>query len=320
MAQFLYLITSHTNPAQVIRLARALHRASPDSQIAIHHDKSAEALPTFDSGEMPYLRLVPNPIACRWGDFSVTEAFLHSSKWALNHLEFDWLVWISGQDYPLGDLRGFEEALSRSGRDGALRYFPALAPDKWPKGIGLRRYYYQYYEFPLLNYTYKLPQMLQRAFEAARKYINDRPLPIKLIPQTRNRSPLIGLRALRPPFGKKFICYGGWNWCNLSMRAVKRLHDAVAQQPGIVRYYRRALLGDESFIHTMLLNMPDLNFENESYRYVKWDKSSHGTSAVPIYQDELGDVLKAGKPFARKFDTRVDAVALEQLDKLLAHG
>jgi hypothetical protein len=148
MDKFLYLVFSHTNPDQVRRLANTICRHSPRGRVVIHHDGSQPALSSSGFADAARVSVVPRPLPVRWGDFSFVQAFLHSTEWILRDIDFDWLVTISGMDYPIQPLSRFETLLASSGADGFFRYFAVLEPGHWPENTGRRRYYYNYYTWP----------------------------------------------------------------------------------------------------------------------------------------------------------------------------
>ena len=154
--KFVYFITSHTKPRQVLRLCSTLRKGSPLAEIVVHHDPTAEPL---DAHTLSALRihLIPNPIAVRWGDFSLTEAILFSMRWIEQNVEYDWLIYVSGQDYPVRPLRTIEADLTASKSDAFVTAFLCDDPGHWPAGEGFKRYYFRYFDLPHFPYYYRSP-------------------------------------------------------------------------------------------------------------------------------------------------------------------
>ena len=82
---------------------------------------------------------------------SVLEPYLTALDWLAEHeVDFDWLIYLTGQDYPTLPLPESEAFLERSGKDGFLSYWDIRAkPGYWGDSRrGLRRYLYQYRPVP----------------------------------------------------------------------------------------------------------------------------------------------------------------------------
>ena len=99
-----YVVLSHRGPDQVLRLARTLRTGSPESTVVLHHDDRAVAL-----DEARCARSAASSACCRRrrsrgaGRRSST-CCCAACAWALERVEFDWLVVLSGQDYPIRPL------------------------------------------------------------------------------------------------------------------------------------------------------------------------------------------------------------------------
>ena len=310
MAQFAYLIFSHTNPTQVLRLAKAIRRSSRFAHIVIHHDISKSRLHVPDGAQV---HLIPNPVAVEWADFSQVEMFLHSTAWILEHLAFDWLVVISGQDYPVEPLADFEARLETSGQDAFAEHFPALTAATWPKHTGERRYYFRYCRVPRIAHYYMLPESLKRRLNGAKSWFNDAQPFVTIRTGPRKIPTQVGLRRLRVPFNGDFVCYGGADWFNLNKKSVRKIHEFVIDHPRVVNHYRSTYLPSESFVPTILLNDPDLRVFNDSCRYVAWEGTSAASPRI-IRASDLDKVFESRHPFARKFDENIDADVLDLLD------
>ena len=310
MTRFAYLIFSYKNPGQVLRLAAAIHRGSPLAHVVIHHDISKSQLRVPAGAQF---HLIPNPVAVEWGDFSQIEMFLHSTEWMLNNLRFDWLVVLSGQDYPLKPLEAFEARLASSGYDAYLEHFPALTATTWPEGTGKRRYYLRYFKVPRIAPYYLLPESLRSRITNLRYWLNDAQSFINIRVPPGKSGARLGVRRLTVPFNRDFICYGGADWFNLNLKSVQAVHKFAADHPGILDYYRATYVPSESFVPTVLANSPGLRLANDSCRYVAWVSESAANPRI-IRTSDLDEVCASGQPFARKFDAQVDANVLDLLD------
>ena len=108
---------NHRDPAQLMRLVATLRLELPEAPIVVHNDKFRAdiAAATMDSIGNAYLLTSDEPIY--WADFSLVAAFWRSMAWIIEHIEFDWLILLSAQDYPIKSLARLGE-LSRRHRCG----------------------------------------------------------------------------------------------------------------------------------------------------------------------------------------------------------
>ena len=124
MVKVVYLILTHTNPEQILRLVKSLSSGNSASHIVIHHNYSCSDLCTDPFERFNNVHLVEDPVCVRWGEFSLTQAVLHSIEWISRKFKFNWLVFISGQDYPIQPIREIEKFLNTTNYDGFIRAVP----------------------------------------------------------------------------------------------------------------------------------------------------------------------------------------------------
>lgn len=319
MHRFLYVVTAHSEPAQVERLARALLAASEAGRVLIHFDPSRGRLPAAAFADEPRIAIYPEPMPVRWGDFSLVDVLLNLLAWAREKIPFDWVVWISGQDYPLGRLDTFEHQLASGSADAWFRYFPAYTHAGWPVGEGLRRYGYYYYVMPSFERYYLLPAYFRRLLERLTKKFNGAQGLMQFRLRHRNNPAKLGLRATNTPFSPGMPCIAGWSWLNLNARAVAKLLEFVAGNPAYVAHFRLTYCPDESFFHTILVNDPELTVANDPLRHICWEERPYSSNPRVITRGPLLDAaLASGSPFGRKFSMDIDAECLDVLDARIA--
>jgi hypothetical protein len=149
MTQLLFLIAAHKNPVQVVRLVHRLKRECPTAGVLIHYDPRGEPLAPAAFSTWDDVHIFPHPISVGWGEFSVVESELRCIDWLWQRqIDFDWLVLLSGQDYPSRPLSDLNTLLSTTAYDGFLEYFSIFAVPEtawgWEGQLGLERYYYRY--------------------------------------------------------------------------------------------------------------------------------------------------------------------------------
>ncbi|HKK14077.1 MAG TPA: beta-1,6-N-acetylglucosaminyltransferase [Gammaproteobacteria bacterium] len=314
----LYLVFSHDHQEQLARLVRAVRRLSPGSLIAVHHDPQKEPLGSGLLEGVGNVHVIPDPVAGQWGDFSLVEQYLHSFRWCLQNLDFDWVVTLTGLSYPVMHLEKFEASLQESGFDAFVYHFDAFDPGHWPKGTGVTRYLFAYFRLPRNPYYYKVPARLKTALSRLRRAFNEGQPWFRIVPMPRGARTRLGVRRLSMPFNRDFVICGGRQMLNMSRPALERVFSYLDEHPRYIAYAKRTLIPDESFFTSIVANDPGIRVCNEVRRYIKWPSAtSHAASGAVISRDEVDDILKSGQPFALKFDSRVDALALDKVDAFL---
>lgn len=298
-----YLITSHRLPRQVLRLAAVLRRGSAGAAIVVHHDGR---VPSLERAALDRLdvRLVEPAHRVAWGHFSHVDAVLRSLSWLLNRLELDWVVLISGQDYPIQPIAEIERRLAFADVDAFIEAVPCDAPQGGLIDEFTLRYHFRWYRIPRW-----LTGEPMRAV-AARSHVRIRVLP--------RSGAWLGIRSGRTPFKGEFMCYRGADWFSLSRKAVELVLEQCGERAALMRYYRRTLIPSESVVQTILGNQQALRISGDVRRYTQWEQP-HKTGPRVLGLDDLEAVLRAPADFARKFDEEVDTRVLDEIDRRV-HG
>jgi hypothetical protein len=296
-----YLVQSHRDPDQIARLVRTLRDESPDAIVHVSHDFTSSPL---DLAGMP--GVVVRPAAGGYGDFSHVRRYLDAVD-DLAGAGLDWIVNITGQDYPLRPLADAEADLAAGGADGYLEYFPALDPARstWPARRARTRYLFRHRRLvPLSPAAKRRLRPLQ-----ALNYVQ----PLFRLQVSYGLT--VGVRR-RSPFGPGFVLYGGSAYHSLSWACVEYLREFCAGHPEIVRYYEQTLSPVESIVQTILLNSGRFDLRDDCRRYFDFRGS---TFNHPRYLGvgDLPRALASGADFARKID---DPAVLDALDAVLARA
>jgi hypothetical protein len=295
-----YLVVSHTLPRQVLRLMSVLRRASPRALLLSHHDDRTSQLDRAALDALDVVRIEPpSPVA--WGEFAQLAMILRCLRFAVAQADFDWLVLLSGQDYPVRPVAEIERSLALADVDAfaetrACERPPLAAiPDEFAA-----RYFFRWR--PLSR---RAPTRLVRAAGLRGRLVRLRAMPT---------GTWVGVRALRSPFGSAFGCYRGGDWLTLSRAAVEAVQRFAADRPDVVGYYAHTLHPNESFIQTVLANDASLRLSGDTRRINVWDRP-HMSGPRVLTMDDLERVLGSGADFARKFDETVDRAVLDELDR-----
>jgi hypothetical protein len=239
-----YLVTSHRLPEQVLRLVTLLRRGSPQATILVHHndvectvDRAALAAVGAD--------VVEPPTPVQWGEFSQVAMLLRCIRRLLAGSPFEWLVLLSGQDYPIRPLDEVERELGTRGFDAYIEMFRCERPASYADYDEFAsRYHYRWHVVPnaLRGPALWLAPHVQ-------PFVRARTLPAGL---------RIGVPARRSPFGAGLVCHYGPDWFTLSRRAAEAVERFADDRPDVVRHFRQTLCPSESFVHTILAGEPGL--------------------------------------------------------------
>jgi len=289
-----YLVLSHRNPEQVLRLVGALTEG-PAAEVLVRHDARFS---TLDEGHLDRLgaRSLHDDIEFEWGGWSQLQMLLACLDQA-RELDPDWLLVLSGQDYPLRPMAAIEKELAHSGSDAMLGHAWELETDRVPGPPAddfFLRYAYRHY--PAAGFIPRLPGKL-------------RPLAYR-----RELPELLGLRRTRLPFRDGFRCFVSADWLTLNRTALCAVLDAARERRSLMRYYRRAAIPSESFFATVLLNDSSLRVARHNRRFLSFEGplTPHPDTLTVA---DLDRILASECDFARKFDAEVDAEVLDALDE-----
>ena len=296
-----YLVMSHALPDQVLRLVRTLRGGSPAAPVLIHHDDRRSALDQGALGRLGGVELVAPPTAVVWGWTSQLDMVLRCFAWLLERIEFDWVTTISGQDYPIRPLAQIEHDLIAGPYDGYVQGVEVPRPPwtRRPADEFSRRYHYRYRRIRPPG------SRLRRAIHAARPVLELRDMPW---------GTLLGRRCATP-FSPALPCRAGSDWLTLSRPCVEAVAAAARLHPELLRHYRRVLLPTESFAHTVLHATPGLRLSGDARRFTSWTPGALHPDVLGLA--DLERMLGSGADFARKFDMRIDAAVLDELDRVI---
>ena len=303
----LYLIQSHKNPRQISRLVHTIRKSSPDSYILVSHDFRACDLDVTPLRNLPDVEVISG-VGGRV-DFSIIQGYLNAINWLFSHnIEFDWLINLSGQDYPIQPLPHIERILKNTEYDGFLDFFDALnEPTKWGIKQARERYLYQYW-YSNVN----LPSIFKKLIHRSGKIMNNSQDVLK-ISWSFDRL-MVGVIANPPVFNENFLCYVGSYFHTLSKNCVQFLHDYANKNISLVEYYKKTCVPDESFIQTILVNSGKFNFCNDSKRYIDFSNYCRDGHPRTLTIEDYPKIIKTDTHFARKFDLAKDSKIFDMLD------
>lgn len=287
-----YLLLVHANAKHLQRLIERLR--SENAMFFLHVDKKTDrqAFAHLQSGDV---RMVDDPVAVHWGDFSQVEAILKLIATALAAGKFERFVLLSGADYPLQPTADINAFFAMHPTDEFINMvrMPCEAAGK-----------------PLARLTtYTLSPTLSPLRRLAIKLM----LKTRMMPRQRDLQRTLG--SIAP--------YGGSTWWALTRAACEYIVEFVRRNPSVVRFFQGTQYADETFLHTILGNSTLLPNVRRNLTYTDW--SAGGSSPANISDAHVDyfrehqhfastDVYGAGPiMFARKFNDN-DGALLELLD------
>jgi Core-2/I-Branching enzyme len=285
-----YVVISHRNPEQVLRLVRAL-REGPSARVLVRHDPRGESLPNADieaAGGEP----IEDRFKSGWGGWSQLQLMLGCLREAMARHNPEWTLILSGQDYPLRPLAEIEAELEASPADaclGAVRAVEERRPAEGEDEFFLRCRYRHYTR----------PRVIPAAL----------PGRMRPLAYARELPPLVGVRRIEPP---PLELYASADWLTLRRPATQAVLDA-SEDRRLRRHFRRVAVPSESFFASVLLGNLSLIVERDNRRFTAF---AHGAPhPKTLTTSDFDRLLASGADFARKFDTGVDSHVLDLLDE-----
>jgi hypothetical protein len=303
-----FVIQTFKDLDQIERLARTISRGTRDRLVVVSHRgtdldrRRLEASDTID-------RVLPSPGGR--GRFGVIDGLISALRWLERQpRSYEWLLVLSGQDYPIRPLADLEAELAQSKFDGYFHHFDALdaaaalaPPMNWPQSEVISRYFFRYAALK------ENPSSMERALLKLPRLILDRSDRWRL---HTSFGLMLGTRPVNMPFSPDFKLYGGSYWLTISRRAVHSILEFVDERPDIVDYFRGVIVPEEAFVQTVLANDRALRLSTREQRYMEFDQR-HGHPRE-FTLDDLPRVLDSGCFFARKFDMRRAPAVLDAID------
>jgi len=313
--RFVYAIYSHSNPEQVLRLIRAIRALSPLSHIVVHHDPSISRLKTQDVSNAGGIA-IPNPVPGAWGDYALVRQHLHTMRWCMNHLEFEWYITLTGQTYPIKPLNGFEEFLSDTPNDAYISYFNAYDQNIWPNDEAVRRYHYRYIQLPRFLYWHKVPAKLRKQIPTLVRLFNRSQPLLKIFQFPKSLPTRLGRLQCQQPFGRQMPLIGSNLNSNYRRHVVQHIIKYGDEHPEYTRYFSKTALPDEVFFSTIVCNDKNILVANDSLRHIFWPAPN--AASVAVMDMTHWDQLQTSTAyFGLKFDQHTCPEILQELDRKL---
>lgn len=298
-----FLVSTYHLPDQAARLVRRLS-AVPGSTVLVHHDRAAPAASAAALraavADLSNVVMLPSRV-CRYATFDHVRVTLDGISWLVDHdVEFGHLVLLTGQCYPLmstSDLSSWFE--QRGGR--TVMEVRELPHPTWPDGG-----YNRVDAWVLSLAAERVPGALRRLLPKRAGWVAV-PKPSLL------RHRMGGRLAVHVPAALGDL-YGGLGYWAMADAHARYVHAHAAPY---VRFFRWGYIPDELFFQTVLANSPHRDeIDDERMHLVDFQRQG-GMNPYVWRSADLDHLLASDRPFARKFDVRVDADVLDALDRHL---
>ena len=271
-------ILSHRDPDLLRRLVDRVLEGERTVAL-VHHDPRG-----VPHGLVPHdrLLLVDDPQPCDWGRMNLATAMLRLLETGVARVpDLEWLLLVSGQDYPAQHLRRTEQALAGADADAMLRWFDVPddpRDDVHPWQTRCRTRYLRRLRIPGDRRSVPFPRPLHPFRGGTRLFIGDM-------------------------------------WANLRAPAVHHVLEQRERLARVERYLSRCSVPDEALLPSLLLNDADhLRIRGERKRWIRWvEGSPHPELLRP---EDVPAVAASGDFFARKVDGTATAEVLDRLDTL----
>jgi hypothetical protein len=303
-----FVVQTFKDLEQVERLARTIASGTNERQIVVsHRGTDLDRKRLENSGVMD--RVLPSPGGR--GRFGVIDGLISAFRWLEKQPRpYDWVVVLSGQDYPIRPLAELETELEKATHDGYFHHFEALneaaaaaPPMFWPQREVDDRYQFEYavlkeHSTALERFLLKVPRLLSERTQNYRFHTG--------------YGLMFGKRLKQTPFSREFKLYGGSYWLTINRKAVRSVLSFCDERPDIVNYFRGVIVPEEAFLQTVLANDPALRLSTRELRYMEFDQR-YGHPREFAMAD-LPRVFASGCFFARKFDMRRNPEVLDAID------
>jgi hypothetical protein len=294
-----FVVLTHAHPAQLRRLAGRLHRSFDGPPVVVHHDFGQS--PCAPDGLPPGLTFVRDWVPTRWATWSLVEATLRALRdLAARPDAPEWVTLLSGADYPVRPAAAILRDLEAGGADAYVQH--VRVDPAYPPAAGA--------DSPALGFPVGEGRRNHR--RSVRRYFGRR---------IRARVPGLGAvvlaRSSYPALVRRLAPYGPGRWCfvgsqffTLRQSAVRHLLDWHAANAWLAGHLAHREAPDETYVHTVLANSPQLRVAPTNFRFVDW--RAGGPNPRTLDAGDLPALLASGAHFARKFAP--DAPVLDALD------
>jgi hypothetical protein len=228
------------------------------------------------------------------------------------NISFDWLILLTGQDYPLKSNNQIAKVLEENEGKIFMTYEDyRIPPDKSWQTSGTDRIHYWHFILTT-HFRLVLPPQL-----TASTYLRSKILKIKWLRLVSSlyTSLLFWVPIEERVFLKDFnVFLGSASWC-LPRNCVEYIQNFIQTNPAYVNYFKYVEIPDELFFQTIVLNSPFKDkVVNDNLFYIDWQNPNPKGPRVFV-KDDFNRLANTSDLFGRKFDSTRDAEILDMIDE-----
>jgi hypothetical protein len=274
------IIIAHVNPGQVYKL---IDQFPTDLFHNFVHIDASKSIKDFSQvANHPNVTLLKNRKKLVWAGYGFVQVTLEALDLIRkSKSKFRYINLMSGTDFPIKSTERFHQHLVDSYSTQSNEFFEILSLDVWPGAHRFERYH-------LCDWTIKGRYFTERIIN---KVISKRKF-----------------------YGGKMTPYGRSAWFTATDHFINHSLEFITRNPDFIRFLKTTWSPDEFIWNTLIMNSP---FQDRLYpgnlRYIDWSEGKVSPKVL-IIQD-LKTLLKAPDFLARKFDERIDASVIEELQK-----
>jgi len=272
-----YALVTFRDPESTRQLIETLNCAFADPPISIHHDFAQSNLDVSSFGQN--VRLIESRYRTGWGTIQTVQAMTDTIEHLMGRTDAPrWFYLITGHCYPILSADRAIGFLDSSNYDLFMEqeaFYPARNPRHLRYEEWCKRYVY-----PILRIT--LPN---RRGGWGYRY------------QTLRRS------GSDSPFAAGFPCRSGPTYFTGNAAVAEALAQGFRDK-GLLRWYAKRPIVDESLFQTILGNTPGLRIMNDDLRFIKWPdlaREPDETKPKTLTMADLPDIEASTAHIARKF-------------------
>lgn len=282
-----YIILAYKDPEQVFGMMRSLQNISASFFLHVDANSKIDGFKNFpDNLDQTRIHLSENRFKTNWSSFGCVEAILFNMKKIVSLGDkFDFVITLTGQDYPLQKLIDIEKRLLQNPNNIYMEFFKLPSP-KWKNG-GISR---------VMSYHFNLfkNRTVIKIFHRMMIFL----------------SPILPTKKM----GAKYDLYGGEAHFIFPFETVGYMLDFINKNPKFLSFFKHTYMPDEVIFQTLLMNSPFKDkVVNNTLKYTDWSKPEHGLPAI-LTTSDFKSLEKSDCLFARKFDAVKSQKLLDLID------
>ncbi|WP_281884333.1 beta-1,6-N-acetylglucosaminyltransferase [Paenibacillus sp. YYML68] len=248
---------AHTKPELVERIVNKI--AQPNVEVFIHLDAKCRI---DEYSHISNALFIPNRVKVYWGGRSMIVAMHRLMQYVVNSTTCNYLLFISGEDYPLVRPDHYDLYIDPSRNYVEYAMLPRM---DWHMG-GMKRLRYYYWLNSPSSFLSRASVKLQ-----------------KMIGLSRN-------------LHQSFAPYGGSQWMNMNREAAQY---CLNNWDTYYRYFQYSSIPDELIFQTILMNSPlRESVSNHNLRYIYFENNNRNPSY--LNESNYSAIAQSNALFCRK--------------------